>query len=507
MTRQVPIRINAANALRWLGTLYRNPADAIKEHVSNAIDEHLKALARGAAVESCQVVFTLGRKNITIEYPYGMDPHEFQSALQRVADSAKKQAAFDQIGQMGIGIFGFQQIGRRCDFFSKRAVGQPTVHVTLREGADAADFRGALKRDALHRPGIKIVISDLKFDPTKPRGPLAPEKLTKIFAEKFDGYLRKGWLRVDVKSDSRTYAVTPMKMDLPRLGKGLDVLRLPGRPADTVLLNLYFDPSGRGTVGIRHAGVVVVEDLKNLAAYGLEESIYAAGHVRGFIDADFLQPLPARTGFEEDARWIAFLDLLDRQCPQIEAEVTELVQREREKALSQIQRRALELARDILDAEEFNDLELLGGLAKRRKAIQGLHRLPTGRRTGERSKTAGDRRSPHGLRVSYVERPFESGPALHSRFVGGEIQANELNPDFVREMQGLPEAQLAYAALMIGKETISYNDKSGGVDDYLEKLLGYYFRLKATIAPRAGMAGKRGGARPRKPPPLPPQVP
>ena len=48
--KKVPIKIHTANALRWLGSLYRNPSDAIKEHVSNAIDEHLKANNLGKAV-------------------------------------------------------------------------------------------------------------------------------------------------------------------------------------------------------------------------------------------------------------------------------------------------------------------------------------------------------------------------------------------------------------------------------------------------------------------------
>ena len=37
-----PIQLHIAHALQRLGTLYGHPADALKEHVSNAIDEHLK---------------------------------------------------------------------------------------------------------------------------------------------------------------------------------------------------------------------------------------------------------------------------------------------------------------------------------------------------------------------------------------------------------------------------------------------------------------------------------
>lgn len=498
MTRQVSIQINVGSALRWLGTVYRNPADAVKEHISNAIDEHLKAQRDGRAVAYCDVVFALDRRAITIEYPYGMDRREFEGALQRVADSAKKSSDVGQIGRLGIGIFSFQQVGRKCVFLSKKSAEADTICVTLKEGSDKAQFDSALKRDSLEEPGIRIQITDLKFDPTKARGPLSPERLAQTFAEKFDGYLRKGWLRIKIRCGSRAFDVAPLPIDLPRLAKGIEKVRLPGQPGKTVGLNLYFDSSGKGVVSIRHMGVAVVEDIKTLSAYGLEESVYAGGYVKGFVDADFLEPLPARTGFEENADWTAFLDLLDKQRPQIEAEVEMLRQEEREKALSEIQRTAIRMAREILDSEEFRDLELPGGTTRSKPPSEKQRTVPTGRQTGERSKEPGDRRQTGGLRINYVERPFETGPAKHSRFVGGEIQANELNPDFRREMGGQDEGKLAYATLMIGKEAIAYNDKSGISDDHLERLLSFYFRLKERIAPRVAVPGKRGRGRPRK---------
>lgn len=295
MTRHVPIQLNVGGALRWLGTVYRNPADAIKEHISNAIDEHLKAQRDSRAERYCDVVFTLDKRVITIDYPYGMDRREFEIALQRVADSAKKASDVGQIGRLGIGIFGFQQIGRKCTFFSKKSPEADTIRVTLMEGSDKAQFDSALKREILDRPGIRIQITDLKFDPAKARGPLSSERLQQTFAEKFDGYLRRGWLRIRILCGSRAYDVAPLPIDLPRLAEGLDTLRLSGQAGKTVGLNLHFDPSGKGVVSIRHMGVAVVEDIRTLSAYGLEDSIYAGGYVKGFIDADFLDPLPART--------------------------------------------------------------------------------------------------------------------------------------------------------------------------------------------------------------------
>lgn len=498
MTREILIQLAVGSALRWLGTVYRNPADAIKEHISNAIDEHLRAQKDGQAVSQCEVVFTLARKSIVVEYPYGMNRREFEAALARVADSAKKGSDVSQIGRLGIGIFSFQQIGRKCTFLSRKSADGETIRVVLTEGSDKAGFDTALKHEALPMPGIRIEITQLKLDPTKPRGPLAPERLQQIFAEKFDGHLRKGWLRILIRCGDREYNVTTLPIDLPRLGKGIEVLRIPGQPNKTIALSLYFDSAGKGMVSIRHMGVAVVEDLRALSAYGLEDSVYARGFVRGFIDADFLEPLPARTGFEESPDWIACLDLLDKNRPQIEAEVELLKQEEREKALSEVQRTAIRLAKEILDSEEFRSLELPGGITRTKAPADRTITVPTGRRTGERSDESGDRHHPSGLRINYVERPFETGQTRHSRFVGGEVQANVLNPDFKRETAGTDEVKLAYITLLIGKEVIAFNDKAGIADDFLEWLLTFYFRAKDRISPRSPVPGKRGPGRPRK---------
>jgi len=478
MTKRIRIHMNVANALQWLGTLYRNPADAIKEHVSNAIDEHKKAVEQGVARDRCPVTFRISKKEITIEYPYGLTREEFESALQRVADSVKRHSKVGQIGQLGIGIFSFQQIGRKCTFFTRKNGVAETTRVILREGTDEAEFDRALKRDGLPEPGIRIVISELKFDPMKSRGPLAPDKLKRLFAEKFGSYLQKGWLEIEVSVGSDKFVIQPPTIDLPRIGMGLEDLVLSGFPRRVARLTLYFDPSGMGALSIRHSGVVVVEDLSKITAYGLEDSVFASGFVQGSIDADFLQPLPARTGFEETQEWVDLLDLLDNCKLQIEAEVEALKIQEQEKEQAEVQDRAVQLAREILNLEDFRDLELPGGLSRTTSPSQDGRAAASGDRTGERSSQPGDRPERQGPRIRYEEIAFPNGSRLHSKYVTGVVLGNTLNPDHKQEIASGPEAKLAYAALLIGKEAIAFDDKSGVSDEQLEKLLSYHFRLK-----------------------------
>jgi hypothetical protein len=493
VAQRIPIQLHVANALQWLGTLYRNPAEAIKEHVSNAIDEHLKARLSGTAGERCDVTFTLDRRQIVIEYPYGMSRAEFESALRRVADSAKRAGEARTIGRLGIGIFSFQQIGRRCTFYARKTMASETLRVVLKEGADDASVETALARDALDRPGLRVVISDLKADPMRTRGPLAPDSLRRYLAEKFEAYLRQGWLTISIRAGIATFAVTPSKIDLPRLLSDLGPIPLPGDASLRVRHELHFDPSGRGRVAIRHEGVVTIDDLSSLTAYGLEDSAWASGFVRGVLDADFLTPLPARSGFDENAEWIGLLDALDRYLPTLRAELDDRLAAHRQEESSAIAERALRLARDILDLDEFRDLALPGGLAKRGRPEAGGG-TRTGRQTRRRSRDTspadpGTLPSPRGRRIGYEEVPFESGARAHSRFASGVVQVNTLHPDY-QAAAAAADSRLAYAALMIGKESIAWNDRSGAAGDFLEKLLDFYFKLHARNA-RRGRRGRR----------------
>jgi hypothetical protein len=337
-------------------------------------------------------------------------------------------------------------------------------------------------RESLERPGLRVVISDLKFDPTRSRGPIAPDALRRYLSEKFDAYLREGWLAIEIRTGVARFPVTPPRIRLPRLLADLREIALPGAPEKKARLDLYFDPSGRGRVSVRHRGVTIVERLADVNAYGLEESAWAQGSVLGVIDADFLTPLPARSGFDEDADWVALVDLLDRYLPTLEAELDGHLAEHRAQQASEVSERALRLARDILDLDRFRDLALPGGLAKRGRPEPAAPAGGTGSGRGRRKprkdapSTPGSDASPRGRRIRYEEVPFEAASPAHSRFAAGVVQANTLHPDFKEAARSL-ESRLTYAALMIGKESIAFNDRSGSAGDFLEKLLDFYFTL------------------------------
>lgn len=476
--KRVEVKVNTANVLRYLGSLYRNPADAIKEYISNALDSFL---ANPGAVNHCHVVYQLTPGSVIISYNTpGMNKKEFETALQNVADSVKLGMAVHQIGRLGIGIWAFHQIGRRAEFLSKKSSESETVKVVLREGNDQAEFSSALKREELKKPGMTIRITGLKTNPTLAKSPLSAKKLCSFFAEKFDSYLRKGSLEVDIFCKNQLYKVEPMEITLPVIAKDYSVHYVNGDQNKKIELSLWFEPAGKGKVTIRHMGIPIVEDISTISAYGLEESVFARGSIMGYIDADFLIPLPARTAFEEDRDWISFLKVLDRILPSVEAEVELLRDEMRQEKTKEIFKKAISLSREVLQTDGLEDLEWLRGMAKKRGPSKEPGTHPTTKRTGKQ-KVPGDKKDEEGFKISLQERPFEEGPSCHSRFVEGVVQVNTLNSDYQEEMAESEKNQIIYLTSLIGKEVVAFNDKSGYANDSLEKTLTFFFAMKRRI--------------------------
>jgi hypothetical protein len=513
MAQAIPIKLHVSNALRLMGQLYRSPADALKEYVSNAVDRwhELRAMNRGPAV--CEVEVDVRKASVSVlcNTP-GMSELEFRTALGRVADSQKKGAEIAQIGRLGIGLWGFLQVGTACTLYSRDA--NDTLRVRLREGQDHGEIDRAPRHESLDGPGFRVMISGLRFDPTRSRSPLAPDKLQKLIAEKFEKFLRDGALVITLRYPKMApVVVRAPEIALPRIGANYRDWWLPGKRPREIHVDLWFDPSGRGKVGIRHAGVVVVESLAEVGAYGLETSIFGSGSVTGTVDADFLTPLPARTMFEENDDWFDLMTELDRLRPSVEAEVDELRREDLDRRCTAVHQSALQIARDILDLPDFRDLALPGGMAKRGA------RNPTDAHADSNDLEEADASKPReegpagdpprgcgevpdagGSRINVVEIPFSDGKRTHSRFVGGVVQVNTLNPHYAREMTGAEENRITYVTQLIGKEVLAYN---GGEDlaDALDRYLSFLFEMKgqATSAKKAGTRGRsRRAPKPRK---------
>ena len=477
MGRVVDVELNKVNTLITLGSMYRNAGDAIKEYVSNALDEWAMARRQGRMEGPCRVQFILARNFISIEYNApGMEERDFEDALKHVVDSPKQDLDTPQIGQFGIGIWAFNQMGTEATFCSRRDLTSPTIKVSLRRDSSEAEFSAPGRGEERREPGMTIIISGLFHDPTKRYGPLTPARLKHLLADRFDAYLRAGQLEITITCGKEVHQVEPHRLDLPEIGTRYREVSLLNDSSKVFQTKLWFDPSGDGRVSIRHTGVAVVDDLRSVPEYDLDETIYTSGFIKGFIDADFLNPLPARARFVENEKLIAFLNTLRHLSPHLEKEIAVFREEAENERMQGLLRRATRIAREILSQEEFLGLELIEGLSRVRPRGDGEHTVSIRlnrpvRRNGGNGKDG--RRTSREYRPIVRQTVFEGDLRRRSRLSDGTIEININSPDFLALSEVPRSQQVAYLALLLGKEIIAYNDSSGVSDEALEKMVAY----------------------------------
>jgi hypothetical protein len=497
---RVPIEFGSkVNVIEYLGSLYRSPSDAVKEYVSNAVDEWHKLKACDASAPPCEVTFEIRTSKITIGYDLpGMSESEFKAALKSVADSAKKGGDVKQIGALGIGLLAFQQFANKCTILSKKNAESPTTKVILRRSSDVAEFERALEREKLKGPGMRITIEGFPASAVGPNGALSRSRLFKIISDKFDAYIRNGNLKVQIIQGETTHLVTAPDITLPGLAAAIRELRVGGSPKKPMKLRFWYDPSGKSKVAIRHQGVVVVDSVADDPWF--QDTVFASGEVKGYIDADFLMPLASRTSFEQNQDWFRMLESLEPIQQMIQDDLVRLKSEQLEETKRKAFEKALELAKEILAEEAFRDLVMLSGLSRRTPPTgeQTSKRKP-GERTGERSRKPGDQQASLGLRIAYQEEMFPDGVGPHSRFTAGVVVANTLNPDWRAEVQkGSLEQETMYIGLLIAKETLAFNDRTGAANDHLERMLTFLYSIKNKISGPSAVVGARRRGRPRK---------
>jgi hypothetical protein len=349
-----------------MGRHYDGPREALKEHATNALDEHRKALDDGnASVNTCEVVFEMYEDRIVIEYPYGMTESRFEEVLQGVAKSRKSDLDVKQTGRFGIGLFCFFQVGDKCTFVSRGSENDDGVKVTIEEGDVTATFDQPKKREMLNRPGMRVVISQLHENPTDGRKKLGWSKFEPYLARTFSAVLHSGNLAITLRYPGRNKEVNvePPEINLPTIAEEFSPLYVKGDEGRQVSLELYYHPSGDGVVGIRQADVRVIDDISELEdALGISESVFGSGDLHGFIDADFLKPLPSRNAFKQNDDFTEFLVALGNIHEAIEAQVQSHRRQRELRRRSRVQEEAIEVAEEIIEEDDLlQELELFEG--------------------------------------------------------------------------------------------------------------------------------------------------
>ncbi len=478
------IQLHKANTLTFLGQLYRNPREALKEDISNAIDGWSDGGSRSAS--QCRVLIQINRTSIRFEssgYP-GMDDKDFKKAMVNIAHSMKTASPVPQIGRLGIGLFAFSQFASRATFYSRKALGHPTYRFRLEKGSDQYEHEVSRKQLALAEPGLTIEFTGLAEDPTTKRAALHPNVLVSALADLFSSYLRDKTLRLQITLGGQTIDVQPPATDLEPIGVGLSDLHVNGDTSMPIGVEFYFNPTGRGQVAIRHTGVSIIRNIGAIDPMwvGFDASVFCSGYLEGSIDANFLSPLPARTEFERDAKWARFRVWLERIESSIAAEVETRKQELELQRIEQVQKDALKLVEAAFNTDLLKDVQLLSGMRRKRASLsKGKRGEPTKRpKPGaiERKQLElGDIRK--GLSIRFREAPLKEGRKRHSKWDQGIVLINSANPNYEKFIkEGQSAAQTWYTALLVGKETIAANDHSQESDVFLEKLVAFVCTLQ-----------------------------
>ncbi len=491
MEKIVDVQINKTNALITLGSMYRSAADAIKEYVSNALDEWAIARSEARGEEQCKVGFTLEKKSITIDYNApGMDAEGFEDALRHVVDSAKRGSSIPQIGRLGIGLWAFNQVGTKATFLSKRSAESPTLKVILARDSSEAQISDPGPGEERSKPGMTIEITGLFQDPTRRYGPLSQARLKHVLADRFDVYLRTGHLTITIKTAKGDSEVTPVQLDLPEIGTKFQEMHLPGEPDKVFRTRFWFDPSGQGRVAMRHTGVVIIEDIRELYEYEMKDSILVSGLIKGFVDAEFLSPLPARAQFFEDDSLTKLLDSLQGIGAELDKEIMGFRDEADNARVQALFGRATRLAREIFSQEEFLDLELIDGLRRVSNPKGDDHVVngdaakeaeANGNGTNGHKGHGGNGHSRRAARAIIRRSDFGGDVRHRSRLNDGAIEININNPDFLALSRVPRSHQVAYVAMLLGKEIIAYNDSSRASDEALEKMAAYGTRVLSKV--------------------------
>jgi len=474
------IQVDLANLLTYVGQIYQNPREALKEYVANSVDRWMELTDTNEIAPKCVVNILLKKDSIEVRSSTqpGRDREELRKIMNQVALSAKPEIDAPLIGSLGIGIFAFNQFASKAEFYSRRRTDEPTWKMVLNKSSDKYSISEALKREKLISPGMDTVISGLDQSPFHPRATLNPEVLLRYLAEKFDYYLREGFLDIVIEYGGHKNIVKPSAITLPVIAKDMQNAHVDG---NLVRCNLWFDPTGRSRISIRHAGIPIISDIREVDE--LIGSAYSSGNLSGKIDANFLTPLPSRGTFENNDNWKTFIDWLICLESTVKSEVDGLKLQYEVHRIEGLRNEALREIRKLFSSDALSTLTLPGGMTKEH-STPVLHRTnPRGKPTGNKSTEIGNNLNPRGARISFNEAPFELEANKYSSFAASTVQINTLHPDYKRYMvDGTDEDKKRYYTILGSKEIISFNDTTGKSDYWLEKLLSITFSY-ATLKP------------------------
>lgn len=495
--------------LRQVGTLYGTARDGLREFVSNAYD--------AGATEVTVTLDTAGKnKRIVVEdngtgmwlpdderkfvpqatlsLPEGVsiDDASILRLPKSIGDSAKRMHA-DVQGEKALGTLGFQEVGNRVGFFSRKDGNVPVGYVCAyvpRDGEPWYDAQVLQRVDDAHAPqghGTRVIIEDLLDEALRM---FKPSSLQKELGSTFSGVLTtdpdevapKSKMVLKIRCGSKEYAVAPEEY------QGIDeildqTVDVPGH--GKIQIYLRGSPVKRD-VGIHvHQGIQKLLDDLGRKAKVLGSDAWNSGYFTGKVRADWVTPNAPRNDIAADEKSKAFYAALREFNPVLEEHVKRY-RSEREDGsqqkdfytrLESAVRDAVRNDRSLLDMLSGRMVTKKGELVDGGEADQGFgtgQTLPDGEERGGggggsgggTSGTQGEGRprdqnksgkvnTRKSFTLAFYERPLDGKLSEFEDEFGPAIVFNNIADAYVRANRADPLVRVQYFTGLIAKEIYS----------------------------------------------------
>ena len=489
---RIRLRIgDLSKAVLITGQAYQDPRDALNEFVSNAADAYAEAGRRGERVH-----VALRRKGMrpviaVSDDGDGMAPERLKEIARNLFRSAKADDP-RTIGEKAIGMLAFQQLGARCDVYSRVAGPSDTWVLRLERGKATADLRKAEPHRRRDAPGTTVYLHDLDPDVLRV---LTRRKVVDYLRHRRGPALARGEYRLEVQEGRTAELVTPEEPD------GVPI-PIPARSTlwGRIEFAIYVaaSPDRRRRVAVvGRGGTTIIDDVGELDEFADEP--WTTDQVSGMIVFDALQQTAGRRAVLRDRE--AFPVFVDA-VRSIEPAVRRTLERVREEVDEQTQDRLAETVRRIF-SKVLRDLE----------DVDNPMRTLVGPGDGEGALFAEERAEPvaseeheetppsissQGGAVEPPERPPGEGSADRGRSRNLPDVQPDPHPDGVRSrydpdervvfyndrhadyllVKGDEQSLLEYLSTLVAKELVVYNNPRAASAELGEEMVRMLVRVR-----------------------------
>lgn len=507
-TEKIRLRIgNLGKAVLITGQAYQDPKDALNEFVSNAADEYREAGNHGERIRV--VLRRRGRYPVIAvdDFGRGMDADRLRQLARNLFESNKADDP-RTLGEKGIGILAFQQLGGKCEIVSRTGASELSQMLRLERGKAHAELTQAPKHRARTEPGTTIYLSDLDPDALRV---LTQRRVVDYLRRRRGAALATGEYVIEVIEGRQSEMVTAEDPDGVKL-------KIPAHPTlwGRIEFQIYVSPRPdrrRRVAVVGRAGTTIIDDLSEVEEF--EAPPWSGDQVAGRVVFESLQQSAGRRAILRDRdAFPIFVDAVRSIEPAV-LKTLERVAKEVDEAtagrLADTVRRIFGLVlKELADLDNpmrtatgtqdgqgallIDEPAFQNGDSRPRAdgsdnadpgpGIEDLLPPPDGEQPEERPSTQA-RPGGGGSRGLPTLLPDPSPNGVRSRFDAdqGVVYYNENHPDYLMvkdEEQGLVD----YLSTLVAKEYVVYNNPRAEPNDLAEEMVRMIIRVRRHLPRR-----------------------